>query len=188
MAQRALLRETGIGPILYLSNGNVQRINTKTGEVDIVYFDRTAINIDEFNRDPADPQLEMTERFVGELFNPDLTRQYDRQNARALIGEGHGRLASPLYAVAYVLIGILALIGGPYNRRGYAVRIVAACAAVGALRMVGYILQGEASKIGQYWIIYAAPGAAIFAASLTLTDVLPLRRARDVAATSDEDD
>jgi len=164
MAQRALLRETGIGPVLFLSNGNIQRINQKTGEAEIVYFDRTAINIGQFDRDVDDLQLEMTERYVGELFHPDMTRPYDRENARFLIGEGHQRLASPVYALAYVLIAIHALLGGPYDRRSYAARVLAACAAVGALRVAGYVLQGEAAEAGQYWIIYAVPGTAALGA------------------------
>lgn len=164
MAQRALLRETGIGPVLYLSNGNIQRINQKTGEADIVYFDRTAINIGQFSRDAGDLQLEMTERYVGELFHPDLTRPYDRENARLLVGEGHQRLASPIYAIAYVLIAIHALLGGSYDRRGYATRILAACAAVGALRVAGFVLQGEAAQAQQYWVIYATPGVAALVA------------------------
>ena len=176
MAEKALLKETGIGPVLYLSNGNIQRMNRKTGDVDLVFFNRTAINLGQFDRGGDDLQLEMTERYLGELFNPDLTKAYDRENANRLIGEGHGRLASPLYAFAYVLIAIFALVGGPYDRRGYAIRIAAACAAVGALRVAGYILQGEAAELGLYWMIYAAPVGAILAATLLIADAFPERK------------
>lgn len=176
MAQRALLKETGIGPVLYLSNGNIQRINPKTSEVDIVHFNRTAVNLGQLDRDVSGLQLEMTERYLGELFNPDLTQAYDRDNAARLIGEGHGRLAAPIYAFAYVLIAIYALLGGPYDRRGYAVRILLACAAAGGLRIFGYVLQGEASEMGQYWIIYAAPLAGAALAALLIADVIPRRR------------
>lgn len=181
MAERALLRETGIGPVLYLSNGNTQRINAKNGEVEIIFFNRTAINLGQFDQGGGDAQLEMTERFLGELFNPDLTRAYDRENARRLVGEGHSRLASPLYAFAYVLIAIFALIGGPYDRRGYLIRIFAACAAVGALRIIGFVIQGEASEAGLYWLIYAAPASAIIVASWLIIDVR-LRRRKNVEA------
>lgn len=175
MAEKALLKETGIGPVLYLSNGNIQRINNKSGEVDLVFFNRTAINLGQFDRSGGDLQLEMTERYLGELLNPDLTKAYDRENASRLIGEGHGRLASPLYAFAYVLIAIYALVGGPYDRRGYAIRIAAACVAVGALRVAGYILQGEASELGRYWIIYFAPAGAIILTTLLIADAFPKR-------------
>jgi len=175
MARRALLRETGIGPILYLSDGNVQRVNKKNGEVDIAFFERTAVNLGQFQATPDDLQLEMTERYVGELFNPDLTKSYDRQNASRLIGEGHGRLAGPLYAFAYVLIAVLALIGGSYNRRGYALRIAIACAAVGALRVIGYLIQNEASELRLYWMIYVPPAFTVIAASILIAEALPRR-------------
>lgn len=188
MAEKALLKETGAGPVLYLSNGNIQRVNRKSGEVELVFFNRTAINLGQFDRGVGDLQLEMTERYLGELFNPDLSKTYDRDNAARLIGEGHGRIASPLYAFVYVLVAIYALIGGPYNRRGYAIRIAVACAAVGAVRVAGFILQGEASERGLYWIIYAVPIAGIAVASLLIAGVFPKRgrRASGPSPTEDE--
>ncbi len=185
MARRALMQETSIGPVLHLSDGNIQRVNPKTGEVDIVVFNRTAINLGAFKRDPGVLQLEMTERYLGELFNPDMTQNWDRENAQRLIGEGHGRLAGPLYAFAYVLIAIYALIGGPYDRRGYAIRIAIACAAAGALRVAGIILQGEASEIGQYWLIYATPILAAVVAALLIMDVIRIDAKRPSAVASE---
>jgi len=173
MAARALLQETGIGPVLHLSSGNVQRVNPKTGEVDIAYFEKTALNLGQFDRRSGALELEMTERYLGELFNPDLTKAYDRENAARLVGEGHGRLAAPIYAFAYALIAIYALIGGPYDRRSYGARIAAASIAVGAVRVIGYIMQGEASELGQYWLIYAVPAGAAAAAALLVADILP---------------
>jgi len=178
MAQNALLRETGIGPVLYLATGNVQRVNNKSGEVDIAFFDKTVINLGQFERSPGELQLEMTERYVGELFKPDLTKAYDRENAARLVGEGHGRIASPIYAFAYVLIAIFTLIGGPYDRRGYAIRITAACALIGLLRVAGYIVQGLASDMHQYWLIYLVPVSAVLLASALVADILPLRLPR----------
>jgi len=176
MAERALLKETDRGPMLYLSNGNVQRESARTGEIDVVFFTQTAVNLGQFKSGAGDLQLEMTERYLGELLHPDASKSYDRENRDRLIGEGHSRLASPLFAFAYVLIAVFALTGGPYNRRGYAVRIILACAAVGALRIGGYILQGEASELRQFWIIYATPLAAIAASLILIFDAVPARR------------
>lgn len=187
MAQRALLQETGAGPVLFLTNGNIQRVDPKSGEVDIVAFNRTAINLGQLERDAGALQLETTERYLGELFNPDLSKAFDRENRSRLVGEGHGRLAAPLYAFAYVLIAIYALTGGPYDRRGYAARIALACAAAGALRVAGYVLQGEASEIGAYWIIYAAPIAGILAAAALVAGVASGRRRRAAQAPLEAD-
>jgi lipopolysaccharide export system permease protein len=161
MAQRALLQETEIGPVLYLVNGNIQRTNRTTGAVDIVNFDRTAINLGVVTRRPRDLQLELTERYPRELFNPDMTSPYDRENAGRLVAEGHNRYASPLYAFAFALLAIFALIGGPYNRRGYVVRIGLACAAAGAIKVAGIVLAGAAADSQHYWLIYAPPAATI---------------------------
>lgn len=167
LAQRALLKETDAGPVIFLVNGNVQRTDRKTGAVDIVNFDRTGINLGDLANGPRDLQLEMTERYPQELFNPDLTNAYDRENAARLIAEGHNRYAGPLYAFAYALLAIFALIGGPYNRRGYVVRIALACAAAGAVKVIGIVLTGFAADAQLYWLIYAPPAATILAA-LTL--------------------
>lgn len=157
MAQRALLKETEIGPVLYLVNGNVQRTDRRTGAVDFVNFNRTAVNLGAITAKPGDLLLESTERYAHELFNPDMTSDYDRKNAGPLIAEGHNRVASPLYVFAYALIAIFALIGGPYDRRGYVLRIGLACAAAGCVRVAGIVLAGLAGDIQQFWIVYAPP-------------------------------
>ncbi len=161
MSQRALLQETDIGPVLYLVNGNIQRTNRLTGAVDIVNFDRTAVNLGAVSTKPDNLLLELTERYPHELLNPDLSNAYDRANAGRLIAEGHNRFAAPLYAFAFALMAIFALIGGPYDRRGYLLRIGIACAAAGAIKVAGIILAGAAGQSQQFWLIYAPPAATI---------------------------
>jgi len=170
MAQRGLLRETDDGPVLYLVNGNIQRVARDTGKVDFIRFEETAINVGQFNNNSRDFQLELTERYLSELFNPDMSRQWDRKNAGNLIAEGHNRLASPLYSFAFVLIALFALIGGPYNRQGYTVRIALACGGAGALRVSGFVLQGVVARNGAYWLEYLVPVGAIIIFAALLRD------------------
>jgi lipopolysaccharide export system permease protein len=163
MAQRGLLRETNAGPVLHLINGNVQRVARYTGAVDFVRFTETVVNLDMLIEKGGEQQLELTERYLPELLHPDPTRDWDRHNAGILIAEGHNRLAAPLYAFSYVLIAVFALVGGPYNRRGYAIRIALACAAAGLLRVTGFVVQAGTADFGHYWLQYATPLAAITA-------------------------
>ena len=169
MAQKGLLRETPQGPILYLANGNVQRVDPETRAVDFVRFEETAVNVSSLNDGADKYQLELTERYLSELFHPDLANQWDRENAGKLIAEGHNRITSPIYAFAYVLIALFALIGGAYNRRGYAWRIALACAFAGALRIFGFILQGGAAETGAYWTMYALPIGVIVIAAILMS-------------------
>lgn len=168
MAQRGLLRETDAGPVLQLVNGNIQRVARYTGKVDVIRFEQTAVNIGDFAKRGGDFQLELTERYLSELFNPDLDRAWDREHAGMLIAEGHNRLSSPLYVFAYVLIALYALIGGAYNRRGYGARIAIACATAGGLRVTGIVMQGFAANSGAFWLLYATPLAAIGVAGILL--------------------
>ncbi len=175
MAQRGALRQTENGPVLALANGNIQRLSPESGAVEIVPFDETVINADSFTDAPRERTLELTERYLGELFHPDLSQEWDRKNARRLAAEGHNRLASPLYAIAYVMIALFALMGGPYDRRGYAKRIGAACAVAGALRILGFVAQTTAGSqsIGANWLQYAVPLVAIILFGALLADLLP---------------
>ena len=170
MAQRGLLRDTENGPVLYLINGNIQRVARYTGDVDFVKFQETAVNLSNLNEGGGELQLELTERYLSELFNPDMTNEWDKRNADKLIAEGHNRLASPLYAFAYVLLAVFVLIGGAYNRRGYAIKIAIACAGAGGLRILGFIVQGTSAGAGLFWLQYAIPLSAIIILALMISD------------------
>ncbi|MEQ1929704.1 MAG: LptF/LptG family permease, partial [Parvularculaceae bacterium] len=161
MAQKGLLQDTPAGPILQLSNGNIQRVARYTGQIEIIRFDSTLINVGAFSGNGEKLQLELTERFLGELLHPDMTNEWDRKNASLLIAEGHNRLASPLYVFAFSLVALFTLIGGSYNRRGYGVKIAIAAAAAGALRVGGILLQGSSAATGGVWLQYAWPGLVI---------------------------
>jgi lipopolysaccharide export system permease protein len=168
MAQKGLLQDTPAGPILQLSNGNIQRVARYTGQIEFIKFDRTLINVGVFTKSSGKLQLELTERYLEELFHPDTTNEWDRANASLLIAEGHNRLSSPLYVFAFALVALFALIGGPYQRRGYALRIAIAAAAAGALRVVGVLLQGASAATGAFWLQYAWPLLAILVLAILL--------------------
>ncbi len=168
MAQRAILTDTDAGVMLLLKNGNIQREASYSGKIDIIRFEDWAVNLSAFGDGPGELQLEMTERYLGELLNPDMSKPYDRAYADKLIAEGHARLAAPLYALAYALIALYTLIGGAYTRRSYFLRVAAAAALVFALRVAGFLTQGAAGSSGVMWIQYALPLAAILVVGFLL--------------------
>lgn len=161
MAQRAILEDTDAGTMLLLKNGNIQREASYSGKVDIIRFEDWAVNLSAFGDGPGELQLEMTERYLGELLNPDMSKPYDRAYASELIAEGHSRIAAPFYALAYALVGIYVLIGGAYTRRSYFLRVAAAGALIFGIRVAGFLAQGLAGSTGAYWIIYALPLSSV---------------------------
>jgi len=177
MAERAVMQETENGPLLLLKRGNIQRVARYTGDVSFIRFDDWAIDMASLRKGSKELQLELTERYPHELFNPDMSKPYDRANAGKLIAEGHARYAAPLHAFAYVLAGLYALIGGAYNRRGYFVRVAAAAGFVFAIRVVSFVAQGLVESSGAYWLLYAIPGGAILVYAILLFAPMPRQRA-----------
>ena len=57
------------------------------------------------------------------------------------MAEAHNRLSAPLYCIVFALVGVSALVGGTFNRRGYGGRIALAMLAVLAARLPGFALQ-----------------------------------------------
>ncbi len=182
LAQRAIIQETEAGPLLLLKNGSRQSLADYSGDVEIIRFDDWAINLSAMRENNGEWQLEMTERYLGELLKPDMSNPYDRTNAQKLIAEGHSRLASPAYVFAYVFIGLYALIGGSYTRRGYFMRVAIAGATIFALRVAGYVVQGAAGETGAYWLIYALPLAAVGVSAFLLFAPPVIRRRPDKGA------
>ncbi|MEM8772367.1 MAG: LptF/LptG family permease [Pseudomonadota bacterium] len=168
MAERAVLTETPAGPILFLRNGNIQRSSENSDDISLLRFEEVALDVSSYQNNRGELVLELTERYPGELLNPDMSHPYDKANAGKLIAEGHARFAGPIYAFSYVLIGLFALIGGPYNRRGYVLRIAAAGVAIFAIRIAGFVAQGLVETSAAYWLLYAIPTAACLLFSLLL--------------------
>ncbi len=168
MAERAIIQETDNGSVMLLKRGNIQRVARYTGKVSIIRFEEWSVDLAALSDGPRELQLELTERYLGELFNPDMSKPYDRANVSKLKAEGHARLAAPVYAFAYVLIGLYALIGGPYNRRSYVVRVGLASGMIFLIRISGFVAQGLVETSGAYWAQYAVPFAAVIVFGILL--------------------
>ena len=92
---------------------------------------------------------EPKERFIDELFWPSDVDPSDTRFLGELAAEGHNRLAVPLYTLAFVLIGLTALLSGEFNRRGQIRRILGAILCVGLLEAVSLTLHDMASQSPQ---------------------------------------
>ncbi len=172
MAKRGILRDTDSGPLLLLVDGNLQRARNGA-EVEIVPFSEVSLNIAAY-RNQEKLQLELTERYLSELLNPDLTNDWDRRNQGKMLAEAHNRLSTPFHAFAYVLIALFALIGGAYNRRGYILRIILASLTVITIRVCSYVLQSYTAEAGLLWMQYALPIFAIILSLALLFDLIPI--------------
>lgn len=162
MSEGGLYRNTEFGPRLHLANGTIQRHLQDTQTVDIVRFVETAVDLNPYQRPPDAAYLEETERYISELLTPDMTNAYDVQRADALVAEGHARLATPYYNLLFVLIAMVALLRGGFNRYGYNRRIVVAIMVAIAARVAGFASQNLSSDTPALnFVQYGVPFAGI---------------------------
>lgn len=139
MAQRGLLASTPVGPRIILYQGNVQWVEGGEGRLKILDFEKYTLDLGQFDKQRDDTAREASERYISELLNPEKTVT-DKQR-RKFFSEAHNRLTAPLYCIVFALIGVVALIGGNFNRRGYGGRIALAMGAVLLARLPGFAFQ-----------------------------------------------
>ncbi|WP_439814768.1 LPS export ABC transporter permease LptF [Zavarzinia sp. CC-PAN008] len=147
LAEQGTLLRTPEGPRFVLINGNRQQVDPSNGRLSLLYFERYSIDLSKLGGDPGDRWIEPSERYLGDLFFPDSS-QNDQNRRGQLIAEGHRRLVTPLYAFAFALVGLVAVVGGEFDRRGRGRRLVLAAIA-GVVIRLGEI--GFASMAAQHW-------------------------------------
>ncbi len=146
IAEKGAMVRTEAGPRFIMVNGNRQQIDQGAGQLSLLQFDRYALDLTQFVQRDDDRWLEPGERYLHELFWPGAGAD-DQANAARMRAEGHDRLASPLYSLAFALIALTAVLTGEFNRRGRRWRIVLAVGCIALLRGAGLGLVGLSAKI-----------------------------------------
>ena len=134
MAENGALVRTDEGPQVIMVNGNRQEVSKDSGALSLLYFDRYVLDVHSVDK-PLDKRWrEPRERFLDELFFPDMTDGNNRFNAAKLRAEGHQRLTLPIYALTFTVIALAALLSGDYARRGLGKRITTAILLIVAIQ------------------------------------------------------
>jgi len=128
MAEKGILFNKEEGGRLLLINGTRQEKDLATGKPSILYFDRYAIEAKE--KSPEEPKerfLKAHERSIKDLFTPNDNKSLPPSTRLEFLSAAHQRLISPLYGLAFGLIGVCCMILGHFNRKGRTGKIVLAC-------------------------------------------------------------
>ncbi len=147
-------------PVLIMKHGSMQT-PSKSG-LSYTSFDEYTFDLAPYAPKTEAVHYKASDRYLHELFYPDLTQLWERQNRLKLYAEGHARLAEPLYNIALVALALSAVLGGGFSRLGYGKRILTAIAVAAVTRIAGFGVQAVADD--QVWLNalqYAVPLAAI---------------------------
>ena len=183
IAKSAFLSEIEGKPALVLNDGQRQTIKPN-GALESLTFQQSPLELGAFVDDQKAVILEESDRYLPELFYPDMTNHYDNRNADMLLAEGHARLSSPLLNLAMAMLAIYAVLGGDFSRRGYAKRIAVASGAALMLRLAAFAGTSAAGDDPELNIIqYAIPIFVILLVSAFYFLVPILKRRRVASAT-----
>ena len=125
LARRGVLIANEDQSQVVVFDGSRQDYNPQTRVLQRLAFDRYTVELPESTRTTA-RWAEPDERTLPELLNPDMQNPRDVEALREFNVEIHRRFTSPLLALSFPLIGLLALLVGPIDRRGQSKKIAAA--------------------------------------------------------------
>jgi len=146
MAAKGAMVDTGEGARVVMFNGNRQAIDKETNKLSILYFDRYVFDVSTSRGTKHARYREPRERNLDELFNIETAPDLEAKEHGKFIVEGHKRLASPLAALAYTLVGLACLISGAFSRRTQTRQVSVAIAIMVALQGSALGLENLAAK------------------------------------------
>ena len=120
-------------PAIRMTSGQIQQVD-ELDQLSVLVFDDYVFELTDFMAEDSDLVLKPSDRFLHELFFPDLGDFYQNRDQDNYLAEAHLRIASPLLNLAMAMIAVLAVTGGNFSRRGYQKRITISVA--GALLLV----------------------------------------------------
>ena len=148
-------------PVLIMRHGSNQQVS-RTGVLDYLAFDEYTFDLSPFLPQGETVHYKPSDRYLHELFHPDLTQPWEQQNRLKLYAEGNARLAEPLYNLALVSLALSAVLGGGFSRTGYGKRIATAVMLAAAVRIVGMGVQAIADDSPWLNLLqYATPLLAV---------------------------
>jgi lipopolysaccharide export system permease protein len=140
MASEGRMATRNGAPMLIMHRGSNQEFSPD-GVLNFLKFDDYYFDLTHFIQTEELLHYKIGDRYLHELFFPDLTQDWEQKNRTKMLAEGHSRLAGPLYNLAFMAMALAAVIASTFSRLGYARRIAAVGAAAVLVRIVGFGIQ-----------------------------------------------
>ncbi len=121
-AREGRLEKRRGAPVLIMKHGANQSFS-RNGVLNYLSFDEYVFDLRDLMSLDQTVHYKLSDRYLHELFFPDLRQEWERKNYKKLIAEGHSRLAAPLYNIALMAMALAAVLGGSFSRLGYGARM-----------------------------------------------------------------
>ncbi len=180
LAERGRIKEYDGHTYIEMYDAHIQRRQGATLDVNILAFEKYTYDLSQMTgeKKPTGKPAAAKPRqlYLSELMFPTPQQAELFKTSRRFVSELHDRIASALYPIVFVLIGVLHLGYARTTREGRLESLVMAFTFATALRIGGLAIKNVADK--EVWaipLIYAVPGLAIAGILLMLTfNIKPL--------------
>lgn len=160
MAERGAILPSETGPRIVLLNGNRMELEKKSGRLSYLSFARYSFELGALTKAQDKRWRQPAERSVAQLLSPDKNSSNDRYYYKKLIAEGHARLVSPLYPIGLVMMALVCLLFGEFDKRGQVKRIVLAIALAAVIQGGAIGLTNFAAKVSEAIVLLYFNAAA----------------------------
>ncbi len=144
-ARRGVIVQAERGPVMLLEDGVLTRTDDQ-GVLSSLTFERYEFELTEFIDSSAAFLFKESDKFLSELLAPSPTDIARSRSAEDLYAEGHYRLSSPLYNLAFALIAAAAFFAVEHRRTGYVRFVILAGVSALMLRLAGFAVQAAAAS------------------------------------------
>jgi lipopolysaccharide export system permease protein len=175
MANSGRIVRRASGPVLLLRNESTQNFSPR-GVLQFLTTPEFPFELGQLSNTDAMIQYKASDRYLHELFFPDLQQGWEQKNRKALLAEGHARIATPLYNIAFMAMALSAILGGGFSRLGYGRRIAAVAAVAALVRIVGFVAQSASE--GNVWLNILQYAIPLGATALALHSIFRQRVSR----------
>jgi len=127
-------------PVLVMKQGTTQQFSNR-GVLNFLTFEEYAFDLAPYLQSGQKIRYKASDRYLHELFFPDLSMEEERKNQLKFLSEGHSRLSSPLYSLTFMALALGAVVGAGFSRLGYGRRIATFAAIAAVIRIMGFAVQ-----------------------------------------------
>lgn len=176
-AERGHIARSQGKPVLILQNGSNQELN-KSGVLNFLTFNSYTFDLGPLSNSDELVHYKPSDRYLHELFFPDLQQDWERRNRKELLAEGNARIASPLYNIAFMAMALTAIIGGGFSRLGYGRRIAVVASLAALVRLIGF--QAQAAASDSVWLNVLQYAVPLIATWVSLAQIFRGRVSRRI--------
>lgn len=176
IAEQAQLFQDNDRIHMVMANGSRQEKNMENNSISILYFNQATVEIEKKKPDDRSALNKKVSEFtINELFNPSLFAT-DSYMIDQMKKERFSRILQPLMSLSFILIALVFVLRGKFNRRQNLRQIVATVSTVVGVYAVSFsLIQGMKTYTSFGYLAVAFIVASIILPLIFLMDRIPTK-------------